>query len=185
MISLSIPSLPPSSNHAYMNNGFGGRTLSKEGQCYKRETLAHLTRTYPQLLRFFKPDVAYGIYIRLFFPELENKGWPKTAKSRYKRTDASNRVKLLEDTLKDAAGIDDSQHLILCVEKTVGEEHTEVFAWELHDDNPFTTFQLLRMESAQLQRTLPSSTSSGVHSPSTGYSRRADRFTGGPTRTTR
>lgn len=185
MISLSIPSLPPSSNHAYTNNGFGGRTLSKEGQRYKRETLAHLTRTYPQLLRFFQPDVSYGIYIRLFFSELENRGWPKTAKSRYKRVDASNRIKLLEDTLKDAAGIDDSQHLFVCVEKTIGEERTEVFAWSLNDDNPFNIFQALRLDSTQLQRTLPSSPSSRTPTPTASHPRTTSRFTGGPTRTLR
>ena len=141
MIYLELPWLPPSSNHAYMNTGFGGRTLSKEGQRFKRETTAHFVREYPHVLKGFQKDTPYGIYVRFWFDTIVNKGWPEKAKERYKRFDASNRLKLLEDALKDAAGIDDSQHLLVLVEKRQGKERTEVFAWNLDEEvTPFDAF---------------------------------------------
>lgn len=161
MISISIPGVPPSSNHAYTNipgkviktkKGVmkvpGGRVLSEEGQKYKKETISYIVRRYPKEMKFFQPDTPYAVYIRLYFPEIQNKGWPKKAENRYKTLDASNRVKLLEDSLKDAGGIDDSQHMFVFVEKRQGQEKTEVFAWNLDKEaTPFDDFMQLRVGS--------------------------------------
>lgn len=129
MFRLEVPSLPPSSNNAYFNLPNGGRALTKEAKSYLLETKAHLAQNYRTELSQLKPDVPYGLYVIFYFPALENSGWPKTAKTRYKRLDATNRIKLLEDALKDVAGIDDSQNQAVFVQKRVGHERTELFIW--------------------------------------------------------
>lgn len=145
MIRLAVPSLPPSSNNAYINLPSrkkgkvvipGGRTLTEEGRAYKKETTSHLVRTYPHELAKVRKDVALFVYVRFYFPTLENKGWPKSAESRYKRIDVSNRLKLFEDALKDACGIDDAQHELIFLEKRVGSAMTEVFIWDLEREEP-------------------------------------------------
>lgn len=143
-IRLGIPSIPPSSNHAYMNNGFGGRTLSPKGQLYKKETIAHLARTYPNEMRYFKPNVLYCLFIILTFRDVENKGWPKKTANRYKKLDVTNRLKLLEDALQEATGIDDSQHVMVTVYKNPGlQETTSLIIWEASEEVPVDVLRLL------------------------------------------
>lgn len=157
MIALALPSLPPSSNHAYVNNGFGGRTLSAAGRRYKREAVAHLVRNYPSDLLFFEKNTPYLIYVRFYFDAVENKGWPAKTKNRYKEIDVTNRVKLFEDALKDAAGISDAQHLLVLSEKRQGSpERTEVFAWRLDKEStPIDELLRLQLGSVQRHRALP------------------------------
>lgn len=140
MIHISIPSIPPSANHAYSTiRGTNKRVLSKEGRAYKTITTAFIAQTYPVFMTFFKKDVPYLLVIRFWFDQIYNKGWPKTADSRYKRLDVSNRLKLLEDSLKDAGGFDDSQNVGLVLQKYQGEkERTEIWAWNLESEGtPF------------------------------------------------
>lgn len=135
MIRLELPWLPPSSNHAYMNNGFGGRTLSTEGKKFKRETTAYFAQHYPREMRFFKPNLPYLLAFRFFFEDLENKGFTSgKTKTRYKVFDGGNRTKLLEDALKDAGGIDDSQTMTSLWSKCRGPEHTIIWAWSLEEE---------------------------------------------------
>jgi hypothetical protein len=140
MIRLELPWLPPSSNHAYMNNGFGGRTLSTEGKKFKRETTAHFAQRYPREMRFFKANLPYLLVMRFFFEDLENKGFATgKTETRYKKFDGGNRTKLLEDALKDAGGIDDSQTLTSIWSKERGSpERTVLWAWSLEEEeSPF------------------------------------------------
>lgn len=143
MIRLELPWLPPSTNHAYTNNGFGGRTLAAEGRAFKLETKVHLAQKYRRELMLFAPNKPYLIALRFFFEEIENKGFAKgKAKARYKTFDGGNRTKLLEDALKDAAGIDDSQTLVSIWEKRQGTpERTVLWAWSLEEEStPFDDF---------------------------------------------
>jgi len=150
MIFLFIPSLPPSSNHAYFNIR-GGRALTKEGQKYKNETIAWLTQNFPHELKELVPDTPYFVYARFFFDSLETEKWLQEKRGtkqrskplkrkilRYKRLDVSNRLKLFEDCLKDAGGIDDSQFFSELIEKRVGRpdqpEYTEVFIWNMEKE---------------------------------------------------
>ena len=129
MIRLVIPSLPPSANNAYFNLPKGGRALTTGAKKYLTETKAYLSQNYRIELASFQPDVPYGLWVRFYFPDLENTTWPKAAKTRYKKFDATNRIKLLEDALKDVAGIDDSQHLVVILQKLQGDTATELFIW--------------------------------------------------------
>jgi Holliday junction resolvase RusA-like endonuclease len=108
VISILLTGLPPSSNHAYFNLPKGGRTLTKGGKKYKTETSTYIMQNFQPLIRGIKLNHPYGI---LFGVELDilNKTWPETAKTRYKRLDVDNRVKLLQDAVVEALGIDDSQ----------------------------------------------------------------------------
>lgn len=154
MIFLSIPGLPPSTNHAYVNNGFGGRTLSAAGKRYKLETTTYLARVYREDLKFFVKDAPYLLALTLYFPDLECKTWPSIAKTRYKKLDAGNRLKLFEDALVDATGIDDSQHIIVVLHKKQGDERTEARIWRLDmEGTPFNA--ALGLGSVQPYRALP------------------------------
>lgn len=156
MIFLYHPGLPPSANNAYVNLPHGGRRLSKEGEKYKNETLAFFARTYRKELLTFKKNTPYLVAMTFFFDALETKGWASgKAESRYKKFDATNRPKLLEDVLKDAAGIDDSQNLDVylrkrdvaqCPVQASGStpahirlgEHVDIMIWDLEKEaNPF------------------------------------------------
>lgn len=150
MIALYHPGLPPSANNAYVNLPRGGRRLSKEGEKYKNETLAFFARTYRRELMTFQKNRPYLVAMTFFFDAIETKGWAEgKAESRYKKFDATNRPKLLEDVLKEAAGIDDSQNLDVylrkrnvkdCAVTVPGHtiEHVDILIWDLEKEaNPF------------------------------------------------
>jgi len=158
MIFFYHPGLPPSANNAYINLPRGGRRLSKEGEKYKHETLAYFSRHYRRELLTFKPNTPYAMAMLFYFDAVENDGWlTGKAKTRYKKFDATNRPKLLEDVLKDAAGIDDSQNLDVYLRKRKvsdcpwfhyknhgpnetrhDSEHVDIFVWDLEREaNPF------------------------------------------------
>lgn len=146
MIRMELPYLPPSANHAYFNLPGGGRTLTKKGRKFKKEAGIHLIRTYSSELMLFKKNEPYGVAIRFFFPNVQNKTWPGKATTRYKRIDTSNRVKLVEDVLAEVADTDDSQHMILLLGKSQGPERTVILAWELSEqiDVPLREFVSLQ-----------------------------------------
>lgn len=132
MLHIALNGIPISSNKAYFDRPGGGRVLTAHGKRYKSETTATLVRDYPTDLKFFESNKGYGILIVLFMPTVLNKGWPETAKTRYKKLDASNRVKLLEDALIDATGIDDSQFLLPMIAKLQHpEEATVIRCWDI------------------------------------------------------
>ena len=142
MIRLELPWLPPTSNHAYANNGFGGRRLATEGRAFLNKTKTHLAQRYPREMMLFKPNLPYLVLLRFFFEDIENSGFAKgKAKPRYKVFDGGNRTKLLEDALKDAGGIDDSQTLTSIWQKVPTDgspERTLIWAWSLEEEStPF------------------------------------------------
>jgi Holliday junction resolvase RusA-like endonuclease len=139
MIHLKVPGIPLSVNAAYAKKrGSGARILTREGRTYKKLVTNHLTRTYPQELKYFKPNVPYQLLVHLTFQnevELLNKGYPEKADSRYKKNDVTNRMKLFEDALCDATGTDDSQHWNVTIVKAVGEENcTRLWVWNLEEE---------------------------------------------------
>lgn len=140
MIHIKIPSIPPSSNHAYATiRGTSKRVLTTEGRSYKTLTTAHIAQKYPIALKFFKPNTPYLLLVRFWFSQITNSGYPKKADNLYKKLDVSNRLKLLEDALKDAGGVDDSQNMTIILQKFKSEdERTEIWVWELEaEKTPF------------------------------------------------
>jgi Holliday junction resolvase RusA-like endonuclease len=139
VIHIHIPTVPISSNQAYANVR-GRRTLTKKGKAYKNETKAYIARNFPEALKFFKPNVPYVLLIEFTFhgrDVLYSKEWPDgRAKNRYKKLDVSNRVKLFEDALADATGLDDSQNFIVVVSKTWHRdfEATNLWVWNREEE---------------------------------------------------
>lgn len=110
--------MPPSVNRLYRRAGRGGKTLSDEGKSWKAKALIALGKQWVTVPRsVFKKNVPYELWIRFTYEGVVNKGWPKSSKTRYKRKDVSNYVKLLEDVISEVSGIDDSQTVRLIVEK--------------------------------------------------------------------
>lgn len=131
MIDIKIDGLPPSVNHAYFNLPRGGRTLSAKGKKYKTETSTKIVRDYATSIRGLSKDRSYGLIVVFSFTDLYNKGWPDKTPNRYKKIDVSNRLKLLEDAVVDALGIDDSQFVFITLRKVPGEkEATRILVWD-------------------------------------------------------
>jgi len=143
MIHLELPFLPPSVNQAYANiRGTSQRILTKEGRAFKTLVAAHLAQNYRKEMQFWAKNKPYLVVFRFWLDQIENNGYPKRAENRYKRVDVSNRVKLLEDALKDAGAFDDSQTLTMVLQKqqvpSTMKEKTEIWAWDLEEEKtPF------------------------------------------------
>lgn len=142
MIKFVIPELPPSSNNAWFNVGHKGRTLSTTGKKFKNTTQVYVAQKYPKELKSFIKNEPYTVLFRLHVESLENETWGQKngAQSRYKKNDATNRIKLLEDVLADVTGIDDANTLTFVVQKVQaqGPEQVEVFMWNtLREESPF------------------------------------------------
>lgn len=103
---LTLP-LPPSANHAWVTTRQGKRFLSADGKHFKQQVKQTILLT-PDL--HLDPDVGVSLRIDLYFrrQDILSSTWPKEAKRRYKRLDTSNRIKLLEDAVFEAIGVDDS-----------------------------------------------------------------------------
>lgn len=112
--------MPMSVNKAYVNIK-GRRALSKEGKIYKNSVTTGLAKQLSLCTQVFEklviPNTPLQMELRLFFAAVENKGYPNKAKTRYKRMDVSNRVKLIEDAIFDALGVDDSAIFSLTITK--------------------------------------------------------------------
>lgn len=110
--------------------------LSTEGRKFKTLTTAHFAQKYPKQMMFFKPNLPYLVVMRFHFEDVETKGFAAgKAAARYKVFDGGNRTKLLEDSLKDAGGIDDSQTLTSIWQKEqAAKEHTIIWAWSLEEE---------------------------------------------------
>jgi hypothetical protein len=142
MIRLELPGLPPSSNNIYFNLPGGGRALKSNGKKYKNEAQTLLASRYPKELAKFVPNCPYVVLLRLHFleSELSNPRWGKTPKgTRYKKTDGTNRIKIIEDVLKDVTGVDDSCTMVFIVQKVPSKrERTELFVWNTdQEESPF------------------------------------------------
>jgi Holliday junction resolvase RusA-like endonuclease len=113
------PELPPTSNKIY----FRGTQLTTKARKYA-EDFALYMRNYLAEISEMDPNAIYALHLRFFFAQLVNPTYnnmrlppSKRAKSRYKRIDLSNRIKLLEDCIRDALAIDDSQTFAASQEK--------------------------------------------------------------------
>jgi len=71
-------------------------------------------------------DTGYRLSLYFYMPSLFNKGYPKKAKTKYKRRDVTNLVKVFEDLLCDVYGIDDSAFLEVALRKMHGPKYDKV-----------------------------------------------------------
>ena len=103
--------LPPSVNKLYVNNRWKGRTLSAAAKQFIAQAKIELLRQWIFLPKALNPNVAHKLQITFYLEKVINKGWPKTAKYKFKKQDVTNYIKLLEDVISIACGIDDSSFL--------------------------------------------------------------------------
>jgi hypothetical protein len=147
VIHLWIPAVPVSSNHAYLTIKLprgSKRVLTAEGKKFKTEATAHLTQHYAFALKSMVPNKPYAIYFRFTMAKLSNATWPESAECRYKKTDASNRLKLVEDVLADVTAVDDSHYFTVAGSKVEGTpERTDIWIWSVEDEgSPFDSIGL-------------------------------------------
>jgi hypothetical protein len=134
MVTLVIPGEVPKTNHLYITLPNRSRTMSADGKKFKTLAKDHLAKNYHRELAIFRPNRPYVIAAIFYFRELENRtfGQPKGAESRYKKQDATNCIKLVEDIVSSVSGVDDSCTLEVLIVKRQLPPNTE----------PFTTFHI-------------------------------------------
>ena len=114
--------LPPSANKMYTKTR-NGLIQSKEMKVFLAQASVELLRQLP--LSFQTPDQnkPHRLVLDLFLPALYNSGFPKSTPNRYRRRDASNLVKVVEDLISRTVGIDDSCFVSVLVNKYHGPDH--------------------------------------------------------------
>lgn len=116
-----VPLFPPSSNKIYepvwVDGKPRGKRLTTDARKFKIRAMHHLQKTGNVDTLKVDEHVPYELTVSLFFEKVVNKGWPDAAKARYAKVDATNRIKLLEDTAADAVGLDDRHNFRIIIEK--------------------------------------------------------------------
>lgn len=129
-----VPFIPPSSNKVYVTDWRKKtRFKSNEAKAFEQRFKSTVVPLYlPWISRMIGPEqdpnVIYAVAIDFYFPrdQVINKtfGDPKArkpAKTRYKKMDTGNRLKLIYDCLADALQIDDSHFFQVGGRKLVAE----------------------------------------------------------------
>jgi len=130
--------LPPTSNNIYINNPRGGRTKSTQARAWQTRAVRSIHEQCKLGIQSeFDENLMYWLEICFYFSAIENKGWheryvkgvkkgQRKAKSKWKRIDLSNRVKLLEDTVKMVTGVDDCATFVVLLSKEVDPKNPRV-----------------------------------------------------------
>jgi len=110
LIHIVYPEIPPTSNKLYIR----GTIKTQAARIYLNQFVSTVIREHGPEINKLDPNSAYWVYLRFYFKALQNKNWNhpdprKRPKSRYKKIDLDNRVKIIVDSIKTAIGIDDSQ----------------------------------------------------------------------------
>lgn len=105
------PEIPPTSNKIY----FRGTILTKVAREYAERFAHFIVRNHLHEIEGLNKHGLYELSLCFYFPTVLNETWnnpkvkpSKRAKTRYKKFDLDNRIKLLQDCVKDAVQIDDS-----------------------------------------------------------------------------
>lgn len=119
-VKFTLPGLPPSVNHSHFARG---RKLKPETSKWMKDMgLMMRGQMHGQDRLDFGADLE--LRIRLY-------GNWSTSKGTARRTDLSNRIKILEDTVAKVCGFDDSAVIFIQAAKVPADaERTEVEVWE-------------------------------------------------------
>jgi Holliday junction resolvase RusA-like endonuclease len=148
-ISATLP-LPPTSNNIYINRREGGRVKSTEARSWQNRAVKEIVRQSGLTVQDeFDPTRMYWLDLHFYFKEVINKGWneyykrggkkgQRKAENKWKKIDLGNRLKLLEDTVKIAVGVDDSATFVLHLIKDCDSENprVEVQMFSMPGDEP-------------------------------------------------
>lgn len=112
LLYVNYPVVPPTSNRLY----FRGTRLTEVSRKYAEDFAKFMMQNHGSEILEMDRDSVYALHLKFFLHRLENARWndpkcppSKRPKTRYKRLDLSNRIKLLEDCIRDALDIDDCQ----------------------------------------------------------------------------
>jgi 1-deoxy-D-xylulose 5-phosphate reductoisomerase len=128
--------LPPSANKIY----FRGTVLTAKARKYAEDFAKHMAQHHLHEIVLLDKDAVYAFHMHFYFDTLVNATWgdeklppSKRAKSRYKRIDLDNRIKLITDCVRDAIAIDDCQVFAASQEKHMDPTHerVEIFVQEV------------------------------------------------------
>lgn len=127
-----VPFLPPSSNKIYepvwVRGKPMGKRLSTSGRRFKVRAMKVIQEGGRAALLNLKEHVPYELTLAVFLEKVENKGWAtKSAESRFTKIDVTNRIKLIEDTVADAVGVDDRHNFRLVLEKHCDPDHPGLY----------------------------------------------------------
>lgn len=142
--------MPPTSNNIYANRGGGGRVKTTEARSWQNRAVKEIMRQSKLGIQDeFDPTRMYWLDLHFFFEEVVNKGWdefyargPKKgqrkAETKWKKIDLGNRLKLLEDTVKIAVGVDDSSTFVLHLTKDCDPTNPRVLVslYSMPEDRP-------------------------------------------------
>ncbi len=118
----------PSINEAYTNGPHGRRILSKAGASFKAALTREVVGIISQLAWKEAVDAVYlhkarvKFSLHIWMPCI-NASWKPGAKTKtglqspYKKKDVGNYLKIVEDAVAEATGIDDSAHFELTIRK--------------------------------------------------------------------
>ena len=127
----SLSLLPPSTNRAYRSTP-RGVMKSSETRRFEAKAKAELLRGLAFDAEPIDENQPHILDLHFYFAALENKGWPGSAKRRYKRKDTSNYVKITEDVVAEVLGVDDSCFLTQVNRKSQrDEEGVDIKLWRL------------------------------------------------------
>ena len=119
-LKMVFPLLPPSSNHIYIR----GTILTTKAREYAEQFSKFAAQHHLHQINQMNPQGIFALHLKFFFETLVNETFnnpevspSRRAKTRYKKIDLSNRVKLLEDCVMDALEIDDSHTFAASQEK--------------------------------------------------------------------
>lgn len=119
-IQLYIPMMPPSVNDCYKRNRWGGMRLSKDGVDFKRIVSYKVKRDGIN----FHPVDKMRLTIEFHSPY-----W-MTKKGTIAKKDVSNNIKVCEDALMEALGLDDKNNFELHIYKIPSEKTMVIYTLE-------------------------------------------------------
>jgi hypothetical protein len=127
-----VPFLPPSSNKIYepvwVRGKPMGKRLSTSGRRFKVRAMKVIQEGGRAALLNLKEHIPYELTLAVFLEKVENKGWGSgAADNRYAKIDVTNRIKLIEDTVADAVGVDDRHNFRLALEKHCDPNHPGIY----------------------------------------------------------
>lgn len=128
-LTLIFSQLPPSANKIY----FRGTILTTIARKYAEDFAKYAAQNHLAEIGQMNPNGVYACHLRFYFETLLNASFnnprvppSKRAKTRYKKLDLDNRIKLLTDCVRDAIGIDDSHIFAASQEKHQDPSHPRV-----------------------------------------------------------
>ncbi len=135
-----VPLLPPSVNDLYFYTPTGPRDKTPT-KTFKSKASKALMKSIAFDAEPLDSNTPYRLEIRFYLPALYNKSWPEKAKTRFKRRDTSNLIKLIEDVVSKSLGVDDSAFVEIFAQKfdgptTIGETGLVVILSELGPHEP-------------------------------------------------